>query len=243
MRQYLGSALFSLTLFGSIFLFAPVIVLLFMAPYHWRYEIAKTWSRLNLWVAELACGIHYTVEGAEQIPDSACIIFSKHQSAWETLALQMVFPPQVWVLKRELIWVPMFGWALGLLEPIAIDRSAGRRAVQSIVEQGKQRLETGRWIVVFPEGTRVAPGVQRKWGVGGAVLAARSGRQVVPVAHNAGELWPRRGFLKRPGTIRVVVGPAIDTSGRTPDEINRLAREWMDTQMQRISGRHDEATD
>ena len=235
MRQFANSALFSFTLLASIAVFAPVIVMMFMAPYQWRYQVAKTWSRFNLGVAKTVCGIDYTVEGREHIPEGASIIFAKHQSAWETLALQTIFPPHVWVLKRELVWIPLFGWALGLLEPIAIDRKSGRRAVQSIIDQGLRRLQAGRWIMIFPEGTRVAPGAYRKWGVGGAVLASRSGHPVVPVAHNAGELWPRRGFLKKPGMVSVVIGPPIESIGRSPEEINRLAREWVDTQMQRIS--------
>ncbi len=156
------------------------------------------------------CGLDYRVEGREHLPGGAAIILSKHQSAWETIAFQEIFPPQTWVLKRELMWIPLFGWALALLRPIAIDRSAGRKAIEQVIEQGRERLQSGIWVVVFPEGTRVAPGTRKRYGMGGAVLAAETGYPVVPVAHNAGSFWPRRGFLKRPGTVRVVIGPVID---------------------------------
>lgn len=234
-RRLAGSLLFSIGMTASVAVFAPILVLLFAAPFGWRYAVARAWSGLNLALLQTLCGIRYTVAGRKHIPAHPSIVFCKHQSAWETLALQHIFPPQVWVLKRELLWIPLFGWALGLIEPIAIDRRAGRKAVATIVREGSMRLRAGRWIVVFPEGTRVAPGTTKRWGIGGAVLAARSGYPVVPVAHNAGELWPRRGFLKRPGTVRVVIGPAIDTRGRTPGQINGCAREWIEEQMGKLT--------
>ena len=181
MRQYFGSALFSVVAVGFIALFAPVIVLLFLAPYHWRYGVARTWSRLNLRLAEVVCGMHYTVEGTEHIPEGACIIFSKHQSAWETLALQMIFPPQVWVLKRELMWIPLFGWALGLLEPIAINRSAGHRAVQSIVEQGRKRLQAWR---VLGLGNARQPALERAYAEFLVRCAARQHDRIATLAES-----------------------------------------------------------
>jgi len=138
------------------------------------------------------------------------------------------------VLKRELLLVPFFGWGLALLDPIAIDRGAGRKAVQQIIEQGRQRLESGRWVVVFPEGTRMAAGHHRRFGIGGAALAAGTGHPVVPVAHNAGHYWPRRGFLKKPGTIHVVIGPVIESRGKTAEQINRLAETWISETMARL---------
>lgn len=149
--------------------------------------------------------------------------------------LQEVFPPLVWVLKRELLWIPFFGWGLAVLNPIAINRKAGRHAMHQVVEQGTQRLNAGRWVVVFPEGTRVPPGTRGRYRAGGALLATESGYPVVPVAHNAGEYWAKGQFLKRPGTIRVVVGPLIQSRGRKPEEILAEAQDWIESTMARIS--------
>ena len=231
----LRSALFSLVFVVTIPVFALATLLTFPFPFHIRYATATRWARLNLWWLERICGVRYRVEGAEHIPQQAAIVFSKHQSTWETLALQKIFPPQVWVLKRELLWLPFFGWGLAMLGCIAIDRKAGRKAIEQLVSQGRKRLDQGRWVVVFPEGTRMAPGQKGRYRIGGAVLAERTGRRVVPVAHNAGEYWPRRGFIKRPGVIQVVVGPAIATENRDAADILKEAEDWIEATMARIS--------
>ncbi len=234
---HLRSLLFSTGMLVSMVFFSLAGILLFLlfVPFPVRYRFTTRWGRFTIWWLKVTCGIDYRVEGRENIPEGPAIVFSKHQSTWETLALQQIFPPQVWVLKRELMWLPLFGWTMATLKPIAIDRSAGRKAVNKIVEIGTRRLRSGLWVVIFPEGTRVPPGETRRYGIGGAVLAEKSGYPVVPVAHNAGEFWPRRAFLKRPGTIRVVIGPPIESKGRTAAEINRLAREWIEQAMGRIA--------
>lgn len=228
--RFLRSLLFSIGMILFTVVYAIPSCLSYVLPYRSRYRVVNVWHRGVLWWLQVTCGIRYEVEGMENIlPDGPGIIFSKHESTWETLALTEIFPPQAWVLKRELLWVPFFGWALAVLEPIAIDRNAGRKAINQIIEQGIARLKAGRWITVFPEGTRIAPGHTKKFGVGGALLAAKSGYPVVPVAHNAGEFWPKRGFLKRPGTIRVVIGKPIQTEGRKATEINDEAEQWINT--------------
>lgn len=229
------SALFSLVFVVTIPIFALLTVLSFPFPFRIRYAVATRWARLNLWWLKRICGVDYQVAGTEHIPTEASIIFSKHQSTWETLALQKLFPPQVWVLKRELLWLPFFGWGLAMLGCIAIDRKAGRKAIEQLVSQGRRRLDDGRWVVVFPEGTRMAPGQKGRYRIGGAVLAERTGRLVVPVAHTAGEHWPRRGFIKRPGVIQVVIGPAIPTQGRLAADILKDAEDWIEETMIRIS--------
>ncbi len=155
----------------------------------------------------------------------------KHQSAWETLALQLVFPAQVWVLKKELLWVPIYGWALAAMEPIAIDRSSGMRALRQIVDKGRVKLEKGLCVVIFPEGTRTAPGQRRKYQPGGGMLAAQTGYPVIPVAHNSGCFWPRQSLKKWPGTIRMVIGPPVDPKDRTAAEITREVEDWIETTM------------
>ncbi len=212
------------------------IAALLTFPFHpfTRYRVITQWSRAVLWLAQHVCGVHWRVIGAERIPDRASIVLSKHQSAWETLALQSVFPPQVWVLKRELLRVPFFGWGLAMMSPIAIDRSAGRRALQQLQQQGAARLRAGFWIVVFPEGTRVAPGERRPYQIGGAWLATHTGAPVVPVAHNAGTVWPKRAFLKYPGMVTLSIGPVIDPAGLKPDALNRQVEAWIEAEVERL---------
>ncbi len=234
--SYIRSLLFSMGMLVSMVFFAVagIILYLLFVPFPIRYRFITQWSRFTLWWLKLTCRIDYQVEGQEHIPDQPAILFCKHQSTWETLALQRLFPPQAWVLKRELMWLPLFGWAMATLKPVAIDRNAGRQAVKKIIEVGTQRLRNGLWVVIFPEGTRVPPGETKRFGIGGALLAQKSGYAVVPVAHNAGEFWPRRAFLKKAGTIKVVIGPLIESEGRSAAEINRLAQQWIEKTMTRI---------
>jgi 1-acyl-sn-glycerol-3-phosphate acyltransferase len=195
------------------------------------YRVARGWARSQLWVLEKLCGLRYTVEGLENLPSGAHVSMWKHSSAWETIAQAEIFPPQSWVLKRELMWIPLIGWAVRCLKPIAIDRKAGASAVNQVIQQGTERLAEGLWILIFPEGTRVAAGESRKYGVSGALLASKVGCKVIPVAHNAGFYWPRRGWVKKPGLIRVAIGPPIDALGRDPREINDEARAWIEARI------------
>lgn len=212
-------------------IFSLLGVLLWPLPFKWRYLAVSRWAVVNLWLLEKICGVRYEVEGRENISDQAGVILCKHQSSWETLALQAVFPPQVWVLKRELLWIPFFGWGLASLKPIAIDRAAGRQALSQIIEQGKKRLSAGYWVVVFPEGTRIPTGQMGRFGIGGAKLAVEAKVPITPVAHDAGKAWPRHGFIKYPGVIKLVIGPAIDSQNKTVAELNQHAHQWMTRQM------------
>lgn len=212
-------------------IFSLLGVLLWPLPFKWRYLAVSRWAVVNLWLLEKICGVRYEVEGRENISDQAGVILCKHQSSWETLALQAVFPPQVWVLKRELLWIPFFGWGLASLKPIAIDRAAGRQALSQIIEQGKKRLSAGYWVVVFPEGTRIPTGQMGRFGIGGAKLAVEASVPITPVAHDAGKAWPRHGFIKYPGVIKLVIGPAIDSQNKTVAELNQHAHQWMTRQM------------
>lgn len=202
-----------------------------------RYRIITTWSRLIVWGAEQICGIRYRLLGAEHIPAPPFIVLAKHQSAWETLAFQTIFPRQTWVVKRELLWIPFFGWGLAMLSPIAIDRAAGARALRQLLEQGRERLVAGLCIVMFPEGTRMAPGTRGPFHAGGAWLATQTATPVLPVAHNAGTFWRRKAFLKYPGVITVSVGAAIDPQGLTHQELNRRVEEWIEREMAQLESR------
>lgn len=229
--QLLRSVLFTTALFLGTLLYAVAVLAFGWLPSHQLYAIARSWGRVNLWLLAKLCGLTYTVEGRENIPPGAHVSMWKHSSAWETIAQAAVFPPQAWVLKRELMWIPLVGWAVKCLKPIAINRKAGATAVTQVVDQGKQRLQSGLWILIFPEGTRVAVGETRKYGVSGSLLASRAGCKIIPVAHNAGYFWPRRGWVKKPGTIRVVIGPAIDAAGRDPRELNEEVRNWIEKKL------------
>jgi 1-acyl-sn-glycerol-3-phosphate acyltransferase len=219
----------------STVIIAILLVIFSPMPFFFRSRLARSYACFIISTLKFLCGINYTVSGRENIPEGAAIILANHQSTWETYALQLFFPAQVWVLKRELMWLPFFGWGLALLKPISIDRSSGRKAVNQIIEKGKQRLDAGIWVTIFPEGTRIAPGRHKRWGIGGAVLAESSGYPVVPVAHNAGEFWGRGSFMKKPGTIQVVIGKPIEVKGLKATEINQQAEEWVNNTIAEIS--------
>lgn len=227
--QLAGSIVFTGFLFAWTFVYAIffVIVTPFM-PFPRRFALARVWGAVILKVLKWTCGLDYRLEGLENLPAGAHVAYWKHSSSFETIAMVVVFPRQVWVLKRELQWIPAVGWGIKLLHAIAIDRRSGHSAVGQVIEQGKQRLAEGDWIMIFPEGTRMPPGQTRRYGVSGALLAAQTGRFVVPVAHDAGYYWPRRGLLKKPGTIRVVIGPPIAAAGRDPREVNEEAQRWIE---------------
>ncbi len=200
-------------------------------------RLARSWARLNLAALRWICGLHCRVSGLEQLPVETSIVLSKHQSAWDIIALRALLPiRQSWVLKQELMRIPVFGSGLKRLQCIPIDRAAGRRAIVELVREGLRLLQTGRWVIVFPEGTRVIPGCRHPYAIGGAVLAERSGRPVVPIAHNAGCFWGRRSMRKRPGTIDLVIGPTIATEGLTAAQINAAAEEWIETTVASLPG-------
>ncbi len=231
----LRSALFTLGLALVTPPYALLALATFPLPRMARYRIISGWSRVVIFLARVVLQIRWRVEGRENLPSRPAVILSKHQSAWETMAFQLIFPPQVLVLKRELLWIPFFGWGLALMSPIAIDRSRGLAALRAIARRGAERLAQGFWVVVFPEGTRVAPGAQREYHPGGAWLAVAAGAPVVPVAHNAGLFWPRNAFLKRPGTVTVRIGPPIDAANRDAKTVNALARTWIEEQQKALT--------
>ncbi len=237
----LRSVLFNVVMWLSILVYAPASLLTFPFPARARYRFIKQWARFHIWLLRHLCRLDYRVEGRENLPHEPAVILSKHQSAWETLAYQLIFPPFSWVLKRELIWIPLFGWALALMQPIAITRGSGRRAIDQVIKQGTSRLASGVWVLIFPEGTRMPPGRRGRYRIGGAMLACASGHPVVPVAHNGGTYWPRRGFMKNPGVVQVVIGPTIASRGRKPEEVVRIAEQWIESTMARLEGRQTTA--
>jgi 1-acyl-sn-glycerol-3-phosphate acyltransferase len=228
------SALFEVVRALLTVVFAVFSLLTFPFSPRTRYRVITAWSHLVIASARLICGVRYRTLGVENLPNEACIVLSKHQSAWETLAYQVLLPPQVWVLKRELLRVPFFGWGLAMMNPIAIDRGSATRALRQTLEQGRARLASGWWIVMFPEGTRIAPGARGRYHPGGAWLACQTQAAVVPIAHNAGTLWGRNAFVKFPGTITVSIGPAIKSAGLEPAALNRKVEDWIETEVARL---------
>jgi len=227
--QFIGSVVFTVFLFLWTFFYAIffVIACLFL-PFRLRFVLARVWGAVLLKALQWTCRLDYRVEGLENLPPGSHVALWKHSSSWETIAMAVIFPRQVWVLKRELTWIPFVGWGILQLHAIAIDRKSGGSAVSQVIEQGSARLAEGSWVIIFPEGTRMARGQTRKYGGSGALLAKEAGRMIVPVAHNSGDYWPRRGLMKRPGTIRVAIGPAIPAANREVREINDDAQSWIE---------------
>lgn len=232
---FFRSLLFWLGFIINVVVFGLLIILFFFMPSSFRLRIARLWSVTNNFLLKFFCGIDFKVEGRENLNVKTAIILCKHQSTWETLALHSFTPYVRWVFKRELMMIPIFGWALALTDPIAINRGAGRVAIRQLIEEGTKKLNDGKWMVLFPEGTRTSPGKANKYKIGGALLAEKSGYPVIPIAHNAGEFWPKHSFIKWPGTISVVIGPAIETKGRSADEINTDVFNWIENTMKDIS--------
>ena len=236
LKVYLGSSLFFLFILFSTPLLGILILACTPFSFEIRYKVADIWINCLIGVLKLTCGLSYEVEGLDNLPKhGAAIILSKHQSAWETIALRQFIHPQTAVLKKSLLKIPFGGWALSTLKPIAIDRQNQKEALKMLIEQGTARLEEGLFVLIFPEGTRVAPGAQAKFNAGGAMLAQKTGFPVIPLAHNAGEFWPRNSFLKYPGTIKVKIGPMISTADKKSKDINVEAETWINQAMQEIS--------
>lgn len=235
---FLRSFIFSIGMILSTILIGFALPASALFAFRVRTKVARMYAWFIVHSLRVLCGVNYQVRGQENIPEGAAILFSKHQSTWETYALQLILPPQVWVFKRELLWLPFFGWGLAALKSISIDRSSGRKAIKQIVEQGRQRLDAGIWVTIFPEGTRVAPGEHKRWGIGGAILAQQTGYPIVPVAHNAGEFWAKRSFIKQPGTIQVIIGKPVETKGRKAADINNEVETWMNSVMAEISDKY-----
>lgn len=232
---FIRSLIFSTYSLTTITLYSFVCVLSLPLPLRWRHAIIRAYMHVYMKVLKLVCRIDYVIEGLENIPvDHRGVIMSKHQSTWETFFLPTIFHAPAVIVKRELLWLPFFGWGLAAGDPISINRNDASSAMQQIITKGKKCLDSGRWVLVFPEGTRVASGKVGKYRLGGARLAVETGYPVIPVALNAGRFWPRRKFIKCPGTVRVVIGPPIESKGRTAEEVLRLTRDWIESTMARI---------
>ena len=229
------SALFLVGALLVTMVFGVLVSLGGLFGYRVAGKLAQVYCQILLHWVQWTCGIRPEVSGWENVPSFPVVIMAKHQSAWETLFMEGTFPPQCWIVKKELLWLPFVGWGLIAVRCIAIDRSSGHTARDQILEQGARRLKQGMWVSIFPEGTRIAPGKRGRYGIGGSYLAARTGTPILPIAHNAGELWGRYAFRKRAGVVKVVIGPLIRTEGRDVASVNAQVEEWIEGQMRIIS--------
>ena len=236
LKIYLGSALLLLGMIVSTFVFSLAILACAVLPFKVRYNLAKCWAASVAKMAQVFCGIQYQIEGLEHIkPECAAVVLSNHQSAWETIVFRFILPSQISFFKKSLLWIPLWGWAMATLKPIAIDRSQKNAALRKLINDGTQALQQGLWVIVFPEGTRRPVGEMAAFNAGGAMLAQKSGCPVLPIAHDAGKCWPRYSFLKYPGTITVKIGPMIESAGRKASEINQQAEAWVANALQEMS--------
>ncbi|MDX1608932.1 MAG: lysophospholipid acyltransferase family protein [Halofilum sp. (in: g-proteobacteria)] len=237
----LRSILFHL-LFGiATAIFSLLILLSWPFPLAAREAVARAWCRFVLITLRVVCGVRYRVEGPENLPRGPAVILSKHQSTWETIAYRPIFPVQLsWVIKKSLFRIPFYGWALKALEEIGIDRDAGREALRQIERYGSQHIAAGRWVVIFPEGTRTPWGEPGRYAQGGARLACAAGVPVVPVAVDSGRCWPIKDWRRYPGTITVAIGPPIETTGRSPAEVTRMTRDWIEGRMEQLVAAADD---
>ena len=232
----LRSLLFYIGQIISTILIAPIGIIAFPLDFKKRYYLITRWAVFNLWWLKICCNITYEIKGKDNIPGKPCIVMSKHQSAFETLALQQIFIPQVWILKKELLQIPIYGWGLASMQPIAINRDSTIKSFRQIADQGCERLQKGYWVIIFPEGTRVAPNKKKKYLPGGGMLAEKSGAQVVPVAHNAGRLWPRNSMIKKPGFITIKIGPVIESENKSAKEITDKVENWIEKEVGELPG-------
>jgi len=232
---FLRSLLFYIGQIISTILIAPVGVIAFPLDFKKRYYLITRWAVFNLWWLKICCNVTYEILGKENIPKKPCIVMCKHQSAFETLALQRIFIPQVWILKKELLQIPIYGWGLASMQPIAINRDSSIKSFKQIADQGCERLEKGYWVIIFPEGTRVAPNKKKKYLPGGGMLAEKSGARIVPVAHNAGRLWPRNSMIKKPGLITIKIGPVIKSENKSAKEITKEVENWIEKTVGELS--------
>lgn len=231
----LRSTLYQLILLIIVIPYSLLVLALAPLPRRARHRVIVAWPAFAAWLAQYVLGIRYEVHGRENIPTEPLVILSKHQSAWETLAFNTIFPPHVYVLKRELLWLPFLGWGLALMSPIAINRANRKAAMARLIELGGERLRQGFSIMIYPEGTRIPVGQRGNYRQGGAVLAVNNGVRVLPVAHNAGLVWPRNSFVKHPGKVTVVIGKPVETKGRRPEEVMRDVEDWIENEMLRLT--------
>ena len=236
--RWIASLIFTLYFLLSTLLWSAVVSCTPFMSYERRFELVRKWARSVMWLLKKLCQLDMHIEGAEHFTDAPAVIMQKHSSAWETVAGTLYCPPHTWVLKRELMWIPVLNIALRAMQVIPINRKGRKTAINQVIEHGGERLSRGINVMIYPEGTRVARGRNGRFGRSGAKLAVSAGVPVIPVAHNAGDYWGRQSLIKKPGTVHVVIGEPIETTNLSAEEVNQQAARWLDDTMARISPAH-----
>jgi 1-acyl-sn-glycerol-3-phosphate acyltransferase len=236
---FLRSFLFFLFYVAYTLIFGPVCLLVCYISWPWlsfekRFTFITSWVDVVMKALNFICGIRFEIKGQENIPDRPCVIMANHQSTWETLYSYKIFRPQATVLKRELLWIPIFGWALRLLRPIAINRGRKQQALKYLMNKAPEAINDGFWYMVYPEGTRVAPGETVEYASGSSLIACKNGFDILPIAHNAGHCWPARKFLKYPGVISMSIGPAISSEGKKAKDLTKEVESWIRAEQQKL---------
>ncbi len=224
---YLRSILYTSCMFLSFLFLAPIALLPFVNERQ-RWKIAKGWANVNIYLCECICGLKYQIEGLDNIPIKKCVLFVKHSSVYEIFLLLRYFSPSSWVGKYELMYLPIFRGVFKKFKLIPVKRGKGAEEVLKVREAGKERLSTGNWIIIFPEGTRTEYNKSTRYGLSGSILAKETGSMVLPISHNSGKYWKRRGWLKHPGVVSFIIGKPFDTQDLSLDQINGVARKWID---------------
>lgn len=224
----LRSLIFYFVFIVTVVLHTSLCVILgIFFPAKKRFPYFVLWNKFIIWWLRISCNIQVNITGLENIPNKPFIIISNHQSTWETIFIYGYFQPLTAILKKELLFIPFFGWALAMLKPIAIDRSKKRSARKMLISQGQDRLNNGISVLIFPEGTRLNPGQEKPWSTGGATMAIEAKATILPLAHNAGHFWPAHKIIKYPGTIDVIIGKPIDATSQSSRELTEQVSTWI----------------
>ncbi|MFK7885548.1 MAG: lysophospholipid acyltransferase family protein [Gammaproteobacteria bacterium] len=240
--RWLASLIFTLYFLLSTLIWSAVVACTPFMSFERRFALVRKWARSVMWMLQRLCGLGMKIEGAEHFSGAPVVILQKHSSAWETVAGTLYCPPHTWVLKRELMWIPVLNFALRAMNVIPINRKGRKTAINQVIGHGSERIRRNINVMIYPEGTRVARGQNGRFGRSGSKLAVSAGVPVVPVAHNAGDYWGRQSLLKKSGTVHVVIGEPIETTGLSAEEVNTRAARWLDETMTRISPAHAQTT-
>lgn len=230
---FIRASLFFLGLVFALSITILVALFTFYLPLENRYKVLSMWAKFNIWWLDVTCNLKFKVIGGENIPKKACVIISNHQSTWETFAFQKIFPHQTWVLKKELLWIPIFGWGLAMLKPIIIDRGDKIKSLRKVIRQGAKKLKKNIFVIIFPEGTRQAYGKIGLYQSGGVAIAKHSNTDLLPVYHNAGKFWAKGSFIKLPGVITVVIGKSVSTQEKPASELTKQLQNWTKQQAEK----------
>ena len=224
--QFLKSAIYIIGASISLTVIILLALLVYFLPFKQRYTMISQWARFCIWWLKITCGLGFEIIGKENIPTSPCVVMSNHQSTWDTLVFQTFLPPQTWVLKKELLFIPVFGWGLAMLKPIIINRGDKLKAIRKVIKQGSARIKAGIWVIIYPEGTRQPYKKLGNYQTGGVAIAQKSNALILPICHNAGKFWAKGKFIKTAGIITITIGKPINPQGLKPKDVSANLKQW-----------------